>query len=300
MKSTILANRLADIVSMAYSDQSLKIEKLAEKHHVSSKTIRRDFERLGSILERCSTTGCYHLSSSSRIAFNEHDLVRLISGLGLKKALPNKTAKFLKNLINNQTNDYYHFQESPLELEFIDSQHTFFERAIKNRQTVQFLYKDKVRNVHPYMMVYSRGSWYLAALADDVLKAYSLARIKFVSINKEHFNLDHRIIAQIKEHDSIWFGLPAFKIILEVAPNVSFFFERKPLFPRQEILERKSDGTLILSASAWSYSQITPLIQSWLPNIKVISPPELNEHIRNNLSQWMSYTAEITEIHSYE
>jgi predicted DNA-binding transcriptional regulator YafY len=78
MKNTVLANRLADITSMAYSGQSLNIRKLADKYEVSTKTIRRDFERLGAVIERCPETGDYLLVTTARTVFNEQDLVRLI------------------------------------------------------------------------------------------------------------------------------------------------------------------------------------------------------------------------------
>ena len=121
MKSNILANRLADITGMAYAGQSLNIAELAEKYQVSTKTIRRDFNRLCAILERCPETGNYLLSASARSQYNEQDLVRLINDLGLKKALPLKAAQFLRSFINDSTSDCYHFQEQPLEADFISS-----------------------------------------------------------------------------------------------------------------------------------------------------------------------------------
>lgn len=287
MKNTVLANRLADITSMAYSGQSLNIRKLADKYEVSTKTIRRDFGRLGAVIERCPDTNDYLLATSARMMFNEQDLVRLIEDMRLKKAFPLKAAKFLRNFINDQTSHCYHFQEQPLEADFINSLHTAFESAIQNHRQVSFLYKGKSRIVSPYMMVYSHGSWYLAAIESDLLKAFSLARIKFVTQQKSHFNYDESIVREIKAQETIWFGLPLFTVTLEVSPKVAFFFERKALLPKQELLEKKSDGTLVLSASAWSYNQIMPVIQYWLPNIRVISPIELNTHIRKNLTDWL-------------
>jgi predicted DNA-binding transcriptional regulator YafY len=287
MKNTILANRLADITSMAYSGQSLNIRKLADKYEVCTKTIRRDFERLGAVIERSSETGDYLLATTVRTVFNEQDLVRLIGDMGLKKVFPLKAAKFLRNFISDQTSHCYHFQEQPLEADFINSLHTVFESAIHNQRQVSFLYKGKSRIVSPYMMVYSHGSWYLAAIDSNVLKAFSLARIKFVTQQKSHFIYDESIVREIKAQDTIWFGLPLFTVTVEISPDIAFFFERKALLPKQELLEKKSDGTLLLSASAWSYNQITPVIQYWLPNIRVISPIELNAHIRKNLMDWL-------------
>lgn len=287
MKNTMLANRLADITSTAYNGESLNVQKLADKYEVSTKTIRRDFQRLAEVIERCPETGNYLLAATARIAFTEKDLVRLIGDMGLKKAFPLKTAKFLRNFINGQTSHCYHFQEQPLEADFISTLHADFESAIQNRRQVSFLYKGTLRTVSPYMMVYSHGSWYLAAIDRDELKAFSLARIKFVTQQASHFIYHESIVREIKAQDTIWFGLPLFTVKLEVSPEVAFFFERKSLLPRQELLEKKSDGTLVLSTSAWSYNQITPVIQYWLPNIRVISPVELNTHIRKNLTDWL-------------
>ncbi|NLN66795.1 MAG: WYL domain-containing protein [Alcaligenaceae bacterium] len=295
MKSNILANRLADITAMAYSGQSLNIAELAEKYQVSSKTIRRDFNRLCTILERCPDTGNHILSASARSQYNEQDLVRLIDDIGLKKALPLKAAQFLRSFINDSTSDCYHFQEQPLEADFISSLHGAFETAIKNRRTVTFLYKDTSRTVSPYLMVYSHGSWYLAAVSEGVLKTFSLARIKFVSVQKEHFAYDPSVVDKIKEQDSIWFGSPIFNVTLEVSRDVAFYFERKALLPKQKIIEKRQDGSLVISSSAWSYNQIAPIVQYWIPNIRIISPSELETYIRENLTSWIAQTSNKVE-----
>lgn len=295
MKSNILANRLADITAMAYAGQSLNITDLAEKHQVSTKTIRRDFDRLCTILERCPDTGNYQLSASARSQYNEQDLVRLIDDLGLKKALPLKAAQFLRSFINDSTSDCYHFQEQPLEADFISSLHSTFETAIKNRRSISFLYKDKSRTVSPYLMVYSHGSWYLAAVSEGVLKTFSLARIKFVSVQKEHFDYDPSVVDKIKEQDTIWFGQPIFNVTLEVSQDIAFYFERKALLPKQKIIEKRLDGSLVISSSAWSYNQIAPIVQYWIPNIRVISPSELDTYIRENLTSWIAQTSNEVE-----
>ena len=287
MKSNILANRLADITAMAYAGKSLNIAELAEKYQVSTKTIRRDFDRLCAILERCPDTGNHLLSATARNQFNEQDLVRLIDDLGLKKALPLKSAKFLRSLINDLTSDCYHFQEQPLEADFISSLHSTFETAIKNRRSVSFLYKDKCRTVSPYLMVYSHGSWYLAAMSEGTLKTFSLARIKFLSVKKEHFVYDPSVVEKIKMQDTIWFGQPIFDVTLEVSREVAFYFERKALLPKQKIIEKRQDGSLVISSSAWSYNQIAPIVQYWIPNIQVISPRELDTYIKQNLTFWL-------------
>lgn len=295
MKSNILANRLADITAMAYAGQSLNIAELAEKHQVSTKTIRRDFDRLCAILERCPDTGNHILSASARSQYNEQDLVRLIDDLGLKKALPLKAAQFLRSFINDSTSDCYHFQEQPLEADFISSLHSSFEAAIKNRRTVSFLYKEKSRTVSPYLMVYSHGSWYLAAMSEGVLKTFSLARIKFVCVQKDHFDYDQSIVEKIKEQDTIWFGQPIFNVTLEVSQDIAFYFERKALLPKQKIIEKRQDGSLVISSSAWSYNQIAPIVQYWIPNIRVISPIELDTYIRENLTSWIAQTSNEVE-----
>lgn len=295
MKSNILANRLADIAARAYSGQLLSVNDLAEQYKVSTKTIRRDFDRLCAILERCPETGNYLLSASARSQYNEQDLVRLINDLGLKKALPLKAAQFLRSFINNSTSDCYHFQEQPLEADFISSLHSAFETAIKNRRTISFLYKDKSRMVSPYLMVYSHGSWYLAAISEGTLKTFSLARIKFVCVQKEHFNYDPSVAEKIKGQDTIWFGQPIFNVTLEVSHDVAFYFERKALLPKQKIVEKRQDGSLVISSSAWSYNQIAPIVQYWIPNIRVVSPSELDTYIRKNLTSWLDQTGSEAE-----
>lgn len=116
MKSNILANRLADITAMAYAGQSLNITDLAEKHQVSTKTIRRDFDRLCTILERCPDTGNYQLSASARSQYNEQDLVRLIDDLGLKKHYRLKLLSFFAVLLMTQPATVITFKSNHLRL----------------------------------------------------------------------------------------------------------------------------------------------------------------------------------------
>lgn len=75
MKSVILANRLADITAKAYAGQSLSVNDLAEQYQVSTKTIRRDFDRLCAILERCPETGNYLLSTSAQSLYTTKTLL---------------------------------------------------------------------------------------------------------------------------------------------------------------------------------------------------------------------------------
>ena len=85
-------------------------------------------------------------------------------------------------------------------------------------------------------MAFSRYSWYLAATAEGVLKAFSLARTKLASLGDELYDVNEAITKQIKEYDSFWFGQPEFQVILWVHPDAVFFFERKSLLLRQEIV----------------------------------------------------------------
>ena len=73
------------------------------------------------------------------------------------------------------------------------------------------------------------------------------------------------------------------------------YFERKALLPKQKIVEKRQDGSLVISSSAWSYNQIAPIVQYWIPNIRVLSPCELDTYIRKNLTSWLDQTSSQTE-----
>ncbi|WP_252180140.1 WYL domain-containing protein [Endozoicomonas sp. 4G] len=287
-----LANRLADILIQALSGTKLDSSELAEKYSVSNKTIQRDFHRLSSVLEKCPDSGGYRLTSNSDALFFEKDLVHLVTAFGLKNALPHKTAKFLRDFINRRNSDCYHFQEPPLELAYIESFHSLFEKAISARKTVQFLYKETLREVNPYLMVHSRGAWYLAAESDRQLKTYSFARIKLLTITESTFDFNPETLKYIKSQNSIWFGHPSFEAVLEIMSDIAFFFERKPLLPQQKIVEKRSDGTLIVTVQAQSFTQIAPLIQYWMPRMRVVEPAELNDYIHKNVQAWLTASSE--------
>ena len=287
-----LANRLADILVQALSGKKLNPSELAEKYSVSSKTIQRDFHRLSSVLEKCADTGGYRLATNSGALFFEKDLVHLVTNFGIKNALPHKTARFLRDFISQKNSDCYHFQEPPLELAYIENFHTQFEEAINDRKRVQFLYKETLREVNPYLMVHSQGAWYLAAESNGKLKTYSFSRIKLLTVTKSNFTFNPETLNFVKSQNSIWFGQPSFEVVLEVMPDIAFFFERKSLLPQQKIVEKKKDGSLRVSVQIQSLTQIIPQIQYWMPRVRVISPAEINDHIHSNLRTWLQNFSE--------
>lgn len=280
-----LAIRLADILAQAYEGKVLTTQELAEKYSVSTKTIHRDFNRLSPVIEKCPDASGYRLTTTSGRLFFEKDLERLITVLGWRQALPGKSKRFLTDFLNGRNNDCYHFQQPPLEIASTSDINMLLEQAIKQRCQVTFQYKDKHRDVCPYLMVYSRGSWYLAATRDGELKAYSFSRIKFLRVTKTTFIRDDQVIDEIKNYDTIWFGSTMIDVVLEVNSEVAFFFKRKSLLPRQEILETMADGSLRVKSSVCHYKHITPLVQYWMPNVQIIEPQSLKDYVRANLER---------------
>ncbi|MBN3198005.1 WYL domain-containing protein [Pectobacterium brasiliense] len=114
-------------------------------------------------------------------------------------------------------------------------------------------------------------------------------------MQKEHFDYAPSVVEKIKGQDTIWFGQPIFNVTREVSRDVAFYFERKALLPKQKIVEKRQKGSLVISSSAWSYNQIAPLVQYWIPNICVIYPCELDTYIRKNLTSWLDQTSRETE-----
>ncbi|MBO1916496.1 hypothetical protein J4727_16150 [Providencia rettgeri] len=98
---------------------------------------------------------------------------------------------------------------------------------------------------------------------------------------KECFDYEPSIVEKIKGQDTIWFGQPIFNVTLEVSRDVAFTLNVKH-FCQTKIIEKRQDGTLVISSSAWNYNQIAPLFNiGYL--IFELSPCELDTYIRKNL-----------------
>ncbi len=285
-KSEKLAQRLADILVLALHKEYLNINDLAERFAVSTKTIRRDLLRLSSVLVQTQTRDLYELVGSAQNNFLEKNISKVIDELGFEKSIPLPKRQFIEHVIRDEKEEIFHFKRNHAESLTINPSYLkILETSITQKTNLDFVYKGIARIVSPYLIVFSNGSWYLAATENGILKHFSLNKIKLLHSSKNQFKYDPEVKRSIKNTESVWTNNNFFDVIIRVSRKVAHYFERKELLPYQEIINSDSEG-LLIRAKACDYLQIAPVIQYWVPDIEVVSPVELNDFIKSNLSKF--------------
>ncbi|MCZ6159818.1 WYL domain-containing transcriptional regulator [Campylobacter ureolyticus] len=171
------------------------------------------------------------------------------------------------------------------DLEFFKS----LAATIENKELVNFTYNDYKFRVKPLKIANFDGFWYLLCLdanKDDKFKKFHLKSIKNLTILNERFTNTKDIEAKLKNANSIWFDIDSQGFIVELLVDNSIlkFLERIPL-KTQAIIRKQDESEVHLKVS--NYYEIVPFILQFIPFIKVIAPSDLNEYLKNLLSEYL-------------
>ena len=199
-------------------------------------------------------------------------------------------SKGLFKEINKEYKDAFFIQ---LKNENLDSNDLEFFKslasAIENKEMINFTYNDYKFKVKPLKIANFDGFWYLLCLdtnKDDKFKKFHLKSIKNLTILNEKFTNTKDIEAKLKNANSIWFDIDSQGFIVELLVDNSIlkFLERIPL-KTQAIIRKQDESEVHLKVS--NYYEIVPFILQFIPFIKVIAPNDLNEYLKNLLSEYL-------------
>lgn len=288
-RNETLANRLADILIRLNSGYKLDPAVLAKEYDTHPRTIKRDFDRF----EACriplqKEAKCYFLDPKylGKLSFKDIKVFSQISGI--QHLYPQLDVSFVRELLDSRVYDAkgYSFEEASLFKELFH----FFSKAILNNQRVTFIYKEKIRTVEPYKLLHHHGSWYLAASCSSELKAYRLSRISLTgkSQQSEKFKHDQKILKQLEDENSIWFGQEKYEVILKIHADVALHFKQRSLLPEQNIIELLDDGGLVISSRIIHHTQLLPLVRYWIPHIEIVSPKSLQSDLERGLRDYLT------------
>ncbi|QKF64918.1 helix-turn-helix transcriptional regulator [Campylobacter corcagiensis] len=163
-------------------------------------------------------------------------------------------------------------------------------KAIENKKMINFLYENFEFKVKPLKVAKFEGYWYLLCLdadKNDKFKKFHVKTIKNLSVSNESFKTSKEIETKLKNANSIWFDIDEESFVVELLVHnlVLKFIERIPL-KTQKMISQKNDFTTIYLEISNEY-EIVPFILRFIPFIRVISPNELNEKIKNLLSEYL-------------
>lgn len=150
--------------------------------------------------------------------------------------------------------------------------------------------------VEPYKVVYFDGFWYLVGKDTNSgeLKRYALDKIKDFKATKTCFKcIPASLDGDLKNSANIWFsGERTIEILILVDQSCADYFQRRRIFPTQEIREVKPDGSLIVSFLVGNYEEIRNILKAWLPNVKILAPSPLKEEFLAEMKGWLAWQKE--------
>lgn len=107
--------------------------------------------------------------------------------------------------------------------------------------------------------------------------------------------MPHEVAQQMfDEHPSAFNKTNCHKheVTLRIYPEIAAFFKQRSLLPFQKIVEEFSDGTLIVQSHVESEEQIIPLVQYWLPYIRIISSSVWQQNLEQRLKIYCKVIAD--------
>jgi predicted DNA-binding transcriptional regulator YafY len=280
-----LALRLAEILLRLNQGNAVERRELAEQFGVSERTIYRDLNRLANIVEH-RPDGRYQIVPTYRGKFSASDLDFFARLAGVAELFPPGERRNLASLLD--TNNPAVFLVKGQQYEAIPPDGALFygiAAAIRGRQRCRIAYAERERLVEPYRLVNNKGIWYLAATQHGELRAFSLSRIDAFELLPEMFQPDATTQAAIDTDDDVWFSGTHFDVVLKVASRAAYYFQRRKLVPRQEIVD-EADGELTVRATVSHASQILPIIRYWIPHVRLVEPAWLRDELLAELTRY--------------
>ena len=281
-----LAYRLAAILSKLYKGESLKRQQLVEEFGVTERTIYRDIDRLDTLVET-DEAGHYRLRSAFKCNIQTQHVEALVALLGAQDLFSADTLdRLVKNLESpNKTSSY--LVKGPAYEQEMASNHDFklLDHAIQQGLICHLRYTDKARSVEPYRLINHMGIWYLAAVENGGLKAFSLSRCSNILPTEERFAIDSAIANHISQSDGIWFGSRTL-VTLKVTGLAQHYFSRRQLLPHQKTLHEGS-GHLLLSCEISHPEQLLPIVRYWVPHVRIEEPAHFNDMLKETLSNYL-------------
>lgn len=282
-----LATRLADILLKLNVGEAFTRDELAAEFSVSERTIYRDLNRFAGIVD--CVDGRYQLVPEYRGKLTAKDLETFAKIVSVDGLFPNAGHGFLAALLDTLSRSSFLVRGHRYEaLKPNDPLFNQLGDTIRECRVCLLNYADKRRTLEPYRLINQHGIWYLAAAEEGRLKAFTFGRISHLTVTENTFKPNPKIHRQIDEDDDIWFNRDKTEVILNIAPPVAYYFQRRKLLPKQEIVKKLESGGLVVSTQISHPNQILPIVRYWIPNISVVEPASLRETLHQELRGYLA------------
>jgi predicted DNA-binding transcriptional regulator YafY len=252
--------------------------------------------------------GCYQLLNNhffSNILQGDNKATALKEFFEFLAIFDTKALKFIEgdefaffHKMKKESKQIYSIFESPIEelenIEFFDE----IKQAIKYRQYCDIIYNEKepkiLKDVEPQKILYAKNNWYLAVMSKTNYQkngGFKRLRINFIDefkLKTKTFQTNIQAQMHIQNMQSLFqdFESPNYEVQVRVSYEVSRYFRVKKYLSSQKLISEEKNGDLILSFQINDDMEIIPLIKTWIPHLKVISPTKLDNKIKEELSKY--------------
>jgi len=296
-----ILQRLITIITKLSNNERYTTAEFAKEFNVSIKTIQNDiYKRLyNSFPITKDNLGRFKFEdgfSLDKSILDNREMILVSLSLNCiqdNSDIFNKTSQSIlqKLLYPNFFNPYYIKKE---QFESIDMNSTIIkeiETAIKNKIIVNIGCSNNIKTVEPYKIASFDNFWYLFAkdLKDNKIKTFMLSNIKHIELTNKKYKTNQKTIDSVLENiHSAWFDDgQTFEVVIEVLPPITQYFLKRDFLQSQEIIEKKSNGNLIIKFEVTHDEDIDNLIKSWLPHIKVLEPTRFKNKIKKELEKYL-------------
>lgn len=293
-KNLLLATRLADILLRFNRGETLTLSALAEEYGVHQRTIRRDIEERLTVagIEKDAELNSYSLRPEYLGKFDASSIDTFAKVAGVKGLFPVMDRKMLQSILYSATTQNilvrgHHYIKNEHQTEnFVRLQ-----QAIDERRRVSFsFYKSaelRSYTVEPYQLINHNGVWYLAAQHQKKMKKFTLGKISALNCTFDLFERSPSLLKELENEESVWSNEQKFEVIIKVAPAVAEYFQRRDLVVGQVIEKELNDGGLIISSNVSHKNEVLPVVQYWLPHLRVISPESLQQEMETEMKNYL-------------
>jgi len=289
-----LVRRLVTMLTKLNQGQSLSPQELAEEFGVNLRTVQRDLNERFGYLPLQKVEGRYRIDAAFLGKLSTRDIERFASLAGVRGLFPSFSDEFLRDIFDTRIQAAllikgHHYEDlTGKETAFKD-----LEQAIVNRHRVAFRYhadkgEKSYAEVEPHKLMNHKGVWYLAGKDQGKLKTFAFTKIDALMVSDVSFKADPAVDAALVEQEGIWFSEDTFEVVLQVAPAVAGYFNRRNLLANQTLVKQLQDGGLIISTKAGHANQVLPIVRYWLPHIRIISPHGMQRQMEQELSDYLA------------
>lgn len=290
-----LAYRLTQILLMLNQGDKLNPDDLAHEFSVSRRTIQRDLLERFSFLPLEKTDGQFSLDPAYLGRLTYRDVTRFASLAGIQGMFPALSADFFREMLDSRVQETLIVQSVQYEnIRDRIGDFRLLQSAIQQKRTINFSYRKPegikaVAGACPYKLIHHGGIWYLAAVDQEKLKAYTFSKISDINVQAITYTPESSLISLLEQEDSIWLNEKKTEVLLKVAPEVADYFRRRPLISCQVIEKELETGELIISGKFAHPNQILPIVRYWLPHVRIISPESWQEDLEAELKTYLAH-----------